>query len=970
MNSLRKIVGLTLMLGFALPVWAAAPIALSAQADALQLLQNTESGFSVNLSYTQINSFDVQTPAGAFTEIAIPGLGSSRNLGEPKLPVARRIFSAPLGAEVSAEMVFSTSEEISLAEYGITHPLIPVQPSLSKSQSPEDVPFEYNAAAYLTEGYPERPLVRVEELGIMRGMRLFVLVVEPVQYDPSRQSIRVSNNLEIAVRFSGGNRSASNYLRERTASYYFEQIYRQFVLNYRTSNSLDEDLVRYPVKYVIVSAPMFTAQLQPFIEWKTKQGYEVIVGYMGSPEVGTTTTSIKNYLQNLYNAGTPQSPAPSFVLFVGDTGQVPVYSGTSGSHYTDLHYVRLDGLTNYLPEVYYGRFSARTTGELQPQIDKTLEYERYEMPDPSYLGRVVMIAGMDGTYGQVWANGQINYGTTYYFNATHGITSNTYLYPNSGSQAALIVANAGEGRGYINYTAHGSTTSWSDPTFTITDINNLANNHKYGTVVGNCCVTNSIQVGTCFGEAWLRAVNKGAIGYIGGANNTYWDEDYWWGVGYRASIVEYPTYSATQRGAYDGMFHDHGETFANWYTTQYGVIMAGNLAVTQSGSSRINYYWEIYSLMGDPSLSTYFGVPSANTVSYPGQILIGQTQITVTAEAYSYVGLSYGGALVAAGLVDASGSITLTFSAFTLPGDADIVITRQSRVPVIGTIQIIPNAGPYLITSNEVVSDMAGGDGDGLCDFGETLDVTLTEENLGSEAATGVVIEIESSDPYLTVTDGTESYGTIGSGQQVTVPDGFEVVLSPNVPDGRTIQVDITATDDELSEWTDLFNIVAHAPALSVTATLVDDASGNGNGVMDAGETVDLTLTLYNGGSAGAATLVGTLSTDYTYATVTEHTGTLATLNPAQSGNLTDFRVVISPSAPAMDRAFFYLEVAMAGGRTEQIILEMNIGGFSDAVENGQGNWTHAANQTGWADQWHISTEQSHSPTHAWKCGD
>ena len=30
----------------------------------------------------------------------------------------------------------------------------------------------------------------------------------------------------------------------------------------------------------------------------------------------------------------------------------------------------------------------------------------------------------------------------------------------------------------------------------------------------------------------LRENGKGAaVGYIGGSNNTYWDEDYWWGVG-------------------------------------------------------------------------------------------------------------------------------------------------------------------------------------------------------------------------------------------------------------------------------------------------------------------------------------------------------------------------------------------------------------------------------------------------------
>jgi hypothetical protein len=43
---------------------------------------------------------------------------------------------------------------------------------------------------------------------------------------------------------------------------------------------------------------------------------------------------------------------------------------------------------------------------------------------------------------------------------------------------------------------------------------------------------------------------------------------------------------------------------------------------------------------------------------------------------------------------------------------------------------------------------------------------------------------------------------------------------------------------------------------------------------------------------------------------------------------------------------------------------------FGDNMENGQGAWTHAPVGTGWEDQWHISTEAGHSPTHAWKFGD
>ena len=61
-------------------------------------------------------------------------------------------------------------------------------------------------------------------------------------------------------------------------------------------------------------------------------------------EIGTTATAIKAYLQGLYNAGTAEDPAPTYVLFVGDVAQVPYSKQVAGSgwwdegHVTDMYY--------------------------------------------------------------------------------------------------------------------------------------------------------------------------------------------------------------------------------------------------------------------------------------------------------------------------------------------------------------------------------------------------------------------------------------------------------------------------------------------------------------------------------------------------------------------------------------------------------------------------------------------------------
>jgi len=796
-----KLLVLTILTFCLIQLWSVAEINFSADRTSVDILQNDNNGLNLQFNIAKINSFDIKTETGLFSQLEVDGYSHTTEPGFPKLPVQRKIISIPFGAEITVNITDSQFSEINLNSRGILFDIIPAQPSLSKSQDPADVEFIYNSRAYTENSYDNDQLVQVEELGIMRGERLFLITFRPVKYNPVSGNILVYNQVNVNLEFNGGNELFSTYMREKTYSPYFHSLFKKTIFNYRKDQIRDE-LTRYPVKYIIVSDPMFEDQLQPFIEWKIQSGFEVIVAY--TDEIGSTSTAIKAYIQDLYDAGTPDDPAPSFLLIVGDHQQIPAYSGSTGSHVTDLNYAKLDG-NDYYPEIYYARFSAQNTAQLQPQIDKTLMYEKYEMPDPSYLGEVVMIAGMDSYHGSTWGNGQITYGTSYYFNEDHGIESHTYLYPQSGSNSGNIINNVSDGVGYINYTAHGSSTSWSDPSFTIANINSLQNEGKYPLAVGNCCLTNKFEIDTCFGEAWLRAENKGSIGYIGGTNSTYWDEDYWWGVG-AGTVVSNPTYESTGQGVYDGLFHDYGdETFADWYVTGTAMMYAGNMAVVEGVSGMINYYWEIYALMGDPSLTAYLGVPLENNVSHSEVILMGLDTFIVTADPYSYVSLTRNNEIIATALVDESGSVTLEFTPFTTPGDANLVITAQNREPYIESVQVIPNDGPYLVINNYIPY---AGDDDYI-EAGESVTLTLSLENVGSVAATNVEVSAICNDEYITLTDASENFGTCPANDITTIEAALAFDVSEITPDQHDFEIIVIITADDNS-WEDVINLTAY----------------------------------------------------------------------------------------------------------------------------------------------------------------
>jgi hypothetical protein len=207
--------------------------------------------------------------------------------------------------------------------------------------------------------------------------------------------------------------------------------------------------------------------------------------------------------------------------------------------------------------------------------------------------------------------------------------------------------------------------------------------------VGNCCESATFS-STCFGEVLLRAENKGALGYIGGTNNTYWNEDFWWGVGVEP-ISATPTYNSTNLGAYDRKFHDMpGISRQDWYVAQGAMTVAGNLAVAQSGSSRTNYYWEIYTLLGDPSLVVWLSQPDTLPLTYSDPVQ-GDTELLVSTVSDALVAVKVNQNMEDVEIATSSSVFTLYMSQLSGGDTVIITATHHEYYPVIDTIIIESN---------------------------------------------------------------------------------------------------------------------------------------------------------------------------------------------------------------------------------------------------------------------------------------
>jgi hypothetical protein len=807
----------------------------------------------VTYTYSGLSTFGVEADRGLFNELIIPGTYAIGEIGTPKLPASKHLIEIPFGADVSVKVLNYNVSEYTLSDYGIEHLVMPVQPSLRKDQNAEDVDFEYLEKMYQKDAFISHDLASIEVLGVLRSYRIARLTVAPVSYNPVQGIIRVYNDIEIEVTYSNVDKALTDYIKASTYSPYFDAIQNKLLNNPGRDYPQHPDLTKYPVKYLIVSDRMFENDLTPFIEWKTKKGFQVVVAY--TDVIGTTYAQIQTWVHAQYNAGTPENPAPSFVLFVGDTPQIPAIQGSSSQKMTDLYYASTDG--DYFPEMYYGRFSARNSAQLIPQIEKTLYYEKYQFSDPTYLNRTTLIAGSDGTWNPRVGQPTIHYATQNYYNAANGFT-NVYTYltsPYTGCYGPERIAV-----GFINYTAHCAETVWGDPSLTQSAVNAFTNQDKYPLAVGNCCLAADFGYAECIGETWMRAPNKGAVAYIGSSPSSYWFEDFYWAVGAFPIVGTnngyVPTVAETTLGVYDAPFNSD-------YVSTGASVFVGNLAVTEvhvqgyPSHSSPTYYWQAYNVLGDPSLVIYHTEGSDNVVSHMPILPIGLNTYEVTALPGSYVAISKDGVLHGAALVGPSGVVEVAIEPVLSSGNVDIVVTKPQHVPYMMQVPAAALVGPYVVLDSYTINDQSGNN-NGLADYSEAISVNVTLKNVGADPSAALTATISGTDSYVTLSSAAvQNFSAIPNGGTTTVNNAYTFSIADFVPNQHVASFPISITDGS-DTWVSTLRITIQAPVLSISADvfIIDTATGNGDGILDPGETADIRVTLSNTGSSAVGNII------------------------------------------------------------------------------------------------------------------
>ena len=907
-----------------------------------KITRNGSTGFHFINRLASIDVHEEGTTKGIFSVIGAEGYASIHVAGDPSLPVLNKLIEVPENALVKVTITRAVYKEYDASDLGIRYRLIPAQlPVLKTDIDPRTIPFVMNVVTYNSNSYGDTMTVRTQDAGLLRGVRLMRIEVVPVNYNPVTQKLRICTELEAEVSFSISKSAIASNL----SSPYFENIF-SLTANH-SKPTLKALIVAQPVTYIVLANPMFKTALKPFIDWKIKKGFNVIEVYTDNPAVGTTPVAIKQYLQNIYRNPPQGMSAPSFLLIVGDVNLLPPFHSESGQHVTDLYYAEYSG--DKLPELFYGRFPASTVAELQVMIDKTLEYEKYVMHDPSYLGKAALISGADASHQLNWSNGQIRYASENYFNAAQNIDASVVLQPSTIADVDKTMQSIASGVGFANYTAHCNAAGWSNPKLTTAELTNLQNDHKYTLMVGNCCQSARFDQ-DCLATAVLKLPGKGAIGYIGGSNDTYWDEDYWWSNGFKA-ITGNPSYDAQHPGALDGTFHTHNEGTDKWFITQGQLLVAGNLAVEQSNSTLKSYYWEIYCLMGDPSLSMYYGIPKPLSHSYLQLLPIGATSFIIHTDPYAYAAISMNGKLYGATMAGTDGVAVVNMSPITVAGDADIVITMQNRQPYQGTVKVDSPSGAYMLLDTYTLHD-ALGNNDGFADYGEQPSLNISIKNFGQLASGNLSLKLTSQDKFVTVKQSVASWGSVTPTGSATVNDAFAIAIDSLTPDREIANLSLEVMDGTNS-WTSKFTLPIRSRRLEVGTEVIDDAAtGNGNGLADPGESFTLKIPITNAGQSMATGTEVSISTDNQYLTLNNSSVIIGDMLPGTQKQAV-FSISAASNAPLGTMPKVTLQAKASGNYTISKDYLLTIGIISEDFE--ANNFDHLPWEQSGSPSWTIS---------------
>ncbi|HKW13755.1 MAG TPA: C25 family cysteine peptidase, partial [Candidatus Krumholzibacteria bacterium] len=666
------------------------------------------------------------------------------------------------------------------------------------------------------------------------------------------------------------------------------------------------------VDYVIITNDSLAATFQVLADWKTAKGVPTVVRttewidahYKNGVDPAET---IRTFILDAY-----QNWGIRYALLGGDTDQIPVRLGRSTylgvkDLPADMYFGCLDGdwnadhdryfgepvnidQTDLYPEVYTGRLPAVSNPTAAALIAKI---ESYETPvDPSYTGSSLLLAEVlfpiDWTTGQPVTQDGADFADYLYLLAFNNpsITTAKY-YENYAAHpgalpevASTVIAQLNAGWDQVNDTGHGFRFNMSVGTGSVvnSDADALHNTNRYSNVFLLNCTAVAFTY-FCLGEHFLLNPTGGAVSVIGASESVY-------------PLIAQPYMNEYYKLLYIDHVEHIGEAYAR---SKYP-----RTPLAQASSDNADLWTHyVYAMLADPEMPVWTAPVRPLTVAKPSSVGLGKTNIGIYVSdvsgpvANARVCLSKGDEDYEVGVTDATGNLTLPMTAES-GGSVRIVVTALNHGRYDSNIPVTSASAPYVVFNGDAVDDDATGgtvgNADGVIDAGETIDLYALVKNTGALTASNVTLTLRTSASGVSVPDSLAAVGNVSAGATKTATDPFRVVFAPSLADEAPVKFTLVARSNGVPTWTDHFTRVMHAPKIEFSVLSINDTgTGNGDGVVQAGETFRLLYRIKNYGTGSGSALSATLSDvsggNFTLLDNTDSYGNVASMSSAQNSD-------------------------------------------------------------------------------------
>lgn len=657
------------------------------------------------------------------------------------------------------------------------------------------------------------------------------------------------------------------------------------------------------VRFLIVTNEEMRPAFETLADYRTAQGVPAVVRTLDWILANTLPGADPQATLRAFLADAYARWGVRFVLLGGDVDVIPTrmifnsyYPFQKGSEIpVDLYYGGLDGDWNadrdeilgepYLngfdqgddadlvPELHVGRAPVSSPAQAQTFVAKILNYERDHAG--AHQGRALFLSEVlfpsDYAPGAEIVDDGAAYSEAIIANALAGrdiVYDRHYeahdLWPGSvpETRAGVIAAlNSGE-YGIVNHIGHGYFYNMSvgSETLNTKDAEALTNGERLFLLNNLNCASAAIDYNSIM-ERFVTNAEGGAAAAVG------------------SSRAAFPTTaSGYQANFFDAVYVQGLGTLGEAVTAMRTPYDAQTFQNTVQRWTHMTLV-----LVGDPTLRVYAAAPETLEIVAPAALEPGLQDVAVdvlrggSPVAGAQVCLWKDGDDYVTAVTDASGRAVAPVH-LRRAGELSVTAVAENAPPQQTVVPVGAGAAPYLALTDLTVVDDGSlgsqGNGDGVPDAGETVALQTTWTNTGGAAAAAPgSVSLAVNHPLAVVLAGTAGLPALAAGAAAPADAPLLLSLDPALSDRAELRLDFNGQLDATS--------VDQPHILEVAAPVVeaglmsfnDYPYGDGDGVMEAGELLRLTLSLFNAGWGRATGLVGWIETGDPNITVVQGIG-------------------------------------------------------------------------------------------------